>query len=215
MGSCRHIRHLRISACSIFESSPHQPLLRVENAPFTEWSIQIRQSNKAAYTALFQATQVPLLRYAWRLTQDEQAACDVVQDAFLKLWRIRERLDSSKSLKSLLYTMVRNLALNHNRSASRDGGDLDEIDPAYLSSAPRADAEVAEADLSAFLHDCIDELPPRRREAFMLSRFEGLTHDEIAQLMGLTPRTVNTHIVLALKTLRQRLSGYEPSLMAL
>ena len=56
----------------------------------------------------------------------------------------------------------------------------------------------------------IDELPPRRREAFRLSRFDGLSHDEIARVMALTPKTVNNHIVLALQTLRERLAHFDP-----
>ena len=56
----------------------------------------------------------------------------------------------------------------------------------------------------------IEQMPDRRREAFMLSRYEGLSHEEIAQVMKLTPRTVNTHIVLALKDLRNRLGALQP-----
>ena len=52
-------------------------------------------------------------------------------------------------------------------------------------------------------------MPERRREAFRLSRYEGLSHEEIAPVMGLTPKTVNNHVVLALQHLRTRLRTYE------
>lgn len=144
-----------------------------------------------------------LLRYAWRFTGEREAARDVVQDAFFKLWQIRETVDPSRSLKALLYTMVRNLALNSKRAARHTNGVFPEH--GLVDTTPSVDQRVQAEMLNAHLRQCINELPRRRREAFMLSRYEGLSHSEIAQVMGLTPRTVNTHIVLALKDLRKRL----------
>jgi RNA polymerase sigma-70 factor (ECF subfamily) len=62
--------------------------------------------------------------------------------------------------------------------------------------------------LKRHLERWISEMPQRRREAFMLSRFEGLSHEEIASLMDLAPKTVNNHIVLALQHIRKKLDGF-------
>jgi RNA polymerase sigma-70 factor (ECF subfamily) len=59
----------------------------------------------------------------------------------------------------------------------------------------------------------IDDLPDRQREALSLSRFEGLSHEAIAEIMDISPRTVNNHIVRALKSLRQNVHAYEPGLL--
>ncbi len=151
---------------------------------------------------------VTLLRYAWRFTSDEEAARDVVQDAFLKLWNIRKEIDPKRSLKALLYTMVRNLSLNHNRAAQHTNGVLPEHD--LYDHHPSAEEHFDASMLDSYLRRCIEEMPERRREAFVLSRYEGLSHEEIANIMNLTPRTVNTHIVLALKDLRSRLQALQP-----
>ena len=68
------------------------------------------------------------------------------------------------------------------------------------------------ASLRHLLATWIAALPPRQREAFCLSRYEGLSHDEIAAVMDLAPKTVNNHIVLALQTLRQRLHRHDADL---
>lgn len=175
---------------------------------FERWSHQLQAADQRAYAELFEAMHVVLLRYAWRFTGDEEAARDIVQDAFLKLWQIREDIDPKRSLKALLYTMVRNLSLNYKRAAQHTHGALPDDD--LHDEAPRADAHVEANMLRARLRQYIAEMPDRRREAFMLSRYEGLSHEEIAQVMNLTPRTVNTHIVLALKDLRQRLGALQP-----
>lgn len=183
-------------------SPSSSPLLPTDDS-FAQWSERLLDSDQRAFSELFEAMHVTLLRYAWRYTRAQEPARDIVQEAFMKLWQMREDIDPDRSLKALLYTMVRNLALNHNRSAQYTNGTLPEHD--LHDHAPSADKQVDADLLDAHLRRCIEDMPERRREAFVLSRYEGLSHDEIAQMMGLTPRTVNTHIVLALKDLRSRL----------
>jgi RNA polymerase sigma-70 factor (ECF subfamily) len=173
--------------------------------PYAAWCRRLRRGDQAAFSDLFDELHPALLRYAWRLVRDEEAAQDVVQDAFLRLWRRRETLDPSRSLRSLLYTTVHNRALNWIRDRNLHARPEDTLDARVsaetVDEAGRMDAE----RLRAFLDAWIARLPPRRREAFVLSRYQGLTHAEIADVMGLTPRTINTHIVLALRDLRERL----------
>ncbi len=175
---------------------------------FAQWSRRLQSSDQRAFSELFEAMHTVLLRYAWRFTGEQEGARDIVQDAFLKLWQIRQEIDPKRSLKALLYTMVRNLALNHRRAAQHTNGLFPEDDLHDL--APPADQTVEAVLLQQRLRRFIQEMPERRREAFMLSRFEGLSHEEIAQVLYLTPRSVNTHIVLALKDLRKRLGALEP-----
>ena len=158
-----------------------------------------------AHADLFRQTHGPLVRYALRITGDAAAAEDVVQDVFVTLWRKREDLAEGDALQSLLYTMVRNRALNSTRRR-RWHGDADEA-PEPVSDTPPADLALDASDLQRHLHRWIDELPPRRGEAFALSRFHGLRHAEIADVMGLSERTVGTHILLALRELRTRLDA--------
>lgn len=180
-------------------------------AQFKQWCVEVRESNRAAFTELFAAMHAPLLRYALRMTGDAHGAKDVVQDVFIKLWQVRDTLNEDRSLKALLYTMVRNTALNHNRATQR----LEAVEPedvAALRPSPDGVTDRLDADeLSAYLQRWMSNLPARRREAFMLSRLQGLSHDEIAEVMGLTTHTVNSHIVLALKDLRVHLDRLESS----
>lgn len=176
---------------------------------FVDWARRIRNSDASAFRELFEAVHVDLLRFAWRYTFDEEVARDLVQDALLKVWHVRGSLDENRSLRALLYVMVRNSALNYRRSRrdierSREmGGQWEPEEDDRLDE--KTDARMLELHLRAW----IERLPDRRREAFVLSRFHGMTHEEIATLMRLTPRTVNTHIVLALKDLRARLAALE------
>ena len=175
---------------------------------FRRWSFGLRRSDHAAYAALFDATYDALFRYAWTFTRDEAAACDVLQDVYLKLWRVRTRIDPDRSVKALLYQMARNYALNHQRSLRRHP--LDPRDAStYEPAAEPFEAALDARDLGEHIRSWVEAMPARRREAFQLSRYEGLSHQEIARVMGLTPKTVNNHVVLALQYLRERLREHE------
>lgn len=179
--------------------------------PFSTWSSRLRASDQQACTEIFEALHARLLRYAIQLTNDEDAAYDVVQDAFIKLWMIRAKLDSERSLKALLFTIVRNKSLNHIRQQRTKESWIAAMPPPESARQPTPEEMIDAESLKERLREWISELPPKRREAFQLSRYEGLSHVEIAEVMNLTPRTVTNHIMLALQQLRDRLRVYQTS----
>ena len=176
----------------------------------SELSRRLRHSDREAYAEVFRRFHGPLVRYARRITNDEAVAYDVLQDVFMKLWEDRKMLTVKVSLKAMLYTMVRNRALNSLRRSkwiSTDTAVEDVGDPPEV--APSGDEVLAAKDLRQHLQAWIDKLPGRRAEAFVLSRYNGLKHSEIAAIMGISERTVDTHILLALRDLRGRLDALQ------
>ena len=83
--------------------------------------------------------------------------------------------------------------------------------PPESARQPTPDEMIDAESLKEKIRGWIAELPAKRREAFELSRYEGLSHDEIAEVMNLAPRTVTNHIMLALQQLRDRLKSYQTS----
>lgn len=181
---------------------------------FSAWCVGLQRSDRAAFAAVFESTYDALFGFARYITRDEAAAHDILQDVFLKLWQVRETIDPNRSLRALLYQMVRNYALNHERrkkTHATDSLDTTLVEPAVETTM---EDDIDTDALSDRIRTWIDQMPERRREAFVLSRFEGLSHEEIARVMNLTPRTVNNHIVLALQDLRSRLHAYETDRVA-
>ncbi|MDI6402467.1 RNA polymerase sigma-70 factor [Balneolaceae bacterium ANBcel3] len=177
------------------------------DSDYQRWAKGIRQRDEGAFHELFEASYKPLMRYARTFIHDFDAASDVLQDVYTYLWQIRERVDEKKSLKALLYHITKNRCLNH-LGVNRPG----RLDDVIASEIPRAEMEPdmfddpEEQELSLLITEWIEQLPQRRREAFELSRFEGLDHNEIARVMDCSPRTVNNHIVQALEFLRSQLA---------
>ena len=89
---------------------------------FEKLGRRIRAGDREAYREVFEALHQPLARYALGITGDEDSAYDVLQDVFLKLWERRETMIPHTSLKAMLYTMVRNDALNVRRNRRRREG---------------------------------------------------------------------------------------------
>ena len=154
------------------------------------------------FARVFRRYHAPLVRYAHGLVGSQ--AADAVQDVFLKLWRERAQIEVDTSLQALLYTMVRNRALNLIRRDRRLAPDVAPSDVLAAAVVPPP-VEGEARELADHLSRWIADLPGRRREAFVLSRYHDLSHAEIARVMQLSVRTVDTHIVHALRELRRRL----------
>lgn len=180
-----------------------------ETDRFPDWSRRLRRSDREAFAELFEAMHGPLIRYAIQLTNDEAQAYDVVQDAFLKLWAMRTKVDAGRSLKALLYTMVRNRSLNHLRLVQTRQSKIEAMSTMDSPPPVQADERIDADALARRIRKWINELPPKRREAFELSRFDGLSHAEIAEVMGITPRTVTNHIMMALQHVRDRFKNFQ------
>ncbi len=185
---------------------------RIERGAFSEWARRIRDSDRKAFAELFDAMSDRLVHYARGITRDEASAYDVLQDVFLKVWERRQQLNPDSSLQSLLYTMTRNASLNVNRRKGYLVTDEHIVESGALGlkgPAVSSEEELDAKNLSEHIHQWIEELPQRRREAFVLSRRHDMTHKEISEIMGLSERTVNTHIFLALKHLRSKLDALQ------
>ena len=180
----------------------------VEKDELDELADRLMASDPLAYEKLFRMMKEPLLRFGFRFTRDKSLALDVLQDVFMKLWEKRSNLEIKVSFKALLYTMVRNRALNMTRNRSRISYSS-EMEWTPENTVQSVENSLNTSQLDDFFRKWIDELPPRRKEAFILSRYHAMSNFEIGEVMGLSKRTVDTHIVHALRYLRAQYDQLE------
>ena len=171
---------------------------------------RLRRSDQRAFSEIFDALHAPVLRYVQRILRDEDESYDVLQDVFAKLWEGRKNLKVHSSLKALIYRMARNRALNVLRKNDRMVAQSEiEAFPEVVDPSPSAETFYSVDQLSERITGWISALPPRRAEAFVLSRYHDLSAAEISHLMNLSRRTVETHILHALRDLRAQLNTFE------
>ena len=194
----------------------HSVVQQTGDEDFPSLCRRLIASDRRAFERLFRALYNELVRYTETIAPLGPIAHDLVQDVFVDLWNRRERLDADLSLKSYLYRMARNRTLRHLRDERSHAEKHRQIrrerqaaPPNGVGAAARIDADT----LTRKLDQWIEELPERQREALVLSRFHALSHQEIAAVMEISPRTVNNHIMRALHHLRARIQDFEPQLL--
>lgn len=119
----------------------------------------------------------------------------------MKVWQNRKDLSRNQSIKTYLFRTVRNVSLNYIRDTSRVAYGLETntlVDEENLSHA-----ESGQQEQMILVKQWIDTLPDRQKEILKLSRFEELSHEEIATVLEISKRTVNNHIVSAMKKLKK------------
>ena len=148
-----------------------------------------------------------LLKLAIVLTGDICHSEDVVQDVFVRVWQNRKNLDPSKMIKAYLFTSVKNNSLKHLRHLKIETkgivGNL-----SYISDDERPDKKLDENEMELKIHQAVNELPEKCKEIFKMNRFENLKYAEIATILDISIKTVETQMGRALKKLRERLKPY-------
>jgi len=171
---------------------------------------RVRDGDREAFRVLLDRHWAPLVRYARGFLDHQDDAEDVVQETFVRLWKQREAWTPSGALGSYLYRITRNLCLNLCRDrASRERQAVrDAVEFRYGAAPPTPEEQFVGSSLRAQVECAIAALSVRRREIFVLSRFHGLTHGEIAESMGLSAQTVANQMSQALAELRSSLSPH-------
>lgn len=174
---------------------------------------QLRAGDQHAFEALYRQYYKGLCAFAAQYIPLSEAE-EVVQDTMMWLWEHRESLDEQLSLKTLLFTIVKNKALNlvtHEEIRRRVHQEIvDKFREAFEESDLYLNHE-----LFSLYRQALAKLPPEVRQAFEMNRHRHLTHKEIAQQLGVSPQTVNYRIGQALKLLRSELKDYLPLILLL
>lgn len=173
---------------------------------------RLRAGDEAAFNAIFADWYAPLVRFAKRIVGDSARSEEVVQETMLALWRARSALDPHLSPQAWLFHATRNRALNVVRrdaiAARAEPRLAISLQQAACDRSADADQALAQAELHAAIDGALAALPTRCREVFVLSRTHGLRQAQIALRLGISTKTVEAHITVALRMLRATLAPW-------
>jgi RNA polymerase sigma-70 factor (ECF subfamily) len=166
------------------------------------------KGDETAFELLFRFYYPGLLIFVKQIVFDPVEAENIVQDFFVNIWVNRNKIKDAKSLKGYFFTSVKNRAFNYLKSLKVREHLMDELKE-LTGSDPLFEPDVfIESELQLKIKSALEKLPPRTREIFVLSRTKGYSNDEIADMLNLSKRTVETQISNALKILRTELKEY-------
>jgi len=170
----------------------------------------IRQGNERIFEVVFRKYYQSLCNYANSILKEMDEAEEIVQNLFSGLWEKRGDLEITISLKSYLYRAVHNHCLNRIKHLKIREEYQEYANSYYESSYESVGQTVMKNELEGRINEAIEKLPEQCRVIFKMSRFEELKYHEIAEQLGLSPKTVENQVGKALKILRTELAEYLP-----
>jgi RNA polymerase sigma-70 factor (ECF subfamily) len=176
------------------------------------WDISMHD-DKCAFRSLFELYYAPLCLYAKRFVADKSVREDIVQDVFFSVWGKRKWITSTVSAQSYLISCVKNNSLNYLRKQHyfQEYQDKQIENPPVYEENP--DSLYNLHELQQLLSKALKKLPNEYRLAFVMSRFEGKSATEIAEVMQVSVRTVERYRNKAIEILKNELKNYLPFLL--
>lgn len=164
--------------------------------------LKLKKSDEKSLTILYEKYSRRVFSLAIYILKDKAWSEDVVQEIFIHLWDNRESINEEKDIWLLLYIITKQKSLTKLRSMMRYEVHKQHHWSLINESCSSVEEEIAFNDLKSNLEKALNKLTPTQKEVFNLSRFEGLSHQEIAAKLSISPNTVKNHMVAALKSLR-------------
>ncbi len=165
----------------------------------------LRLGNTRAFESIYHLYFQRLYSYCCQFTKSPHDAEDIVQEVFTKLWLTRDKIKQESSLRSLLFTMVRNNLVDVFRRMVSSPLFEDYMD--YVNTLGNQDTDTIDyKEFEEQLRNVINQLPPSRRNILELSRFKNMTNKEIAQKLGINEQSVKNSISQSLKFIRSNLN---------
>lgn len=164
---------------------------------------KLKEGDSFAFEVLFYKYRNKVKGFAIKLVPAQIDPEEIVQEVFVKLWLKKEAVDPEKDFQSYLFSIAKHLVLDHLKSAvNRKLYYVGEHFQQDLLADEGIEHSITE-DAEAKLQKLINKIPERRREIFLLSRFEGLSYKQIAERLNISENTVDSQIRNALAFLRK------------
>jgi RNA polymerase sigma-70 factor, ECF subfamily len=141
--------------------------------------------------------------FALRYLNDKSEAEEIVQEVFSKIWESRANINLELSFSGYLLTATKNTIFNENRKKVNHHAYCEYVVNYLQKNTHSLEQDIIYQDLVDKLNKAIEDLPPKRQEIFKLSRINGLHYKEISVKLGITEKTIETHMRLAFKDLKQ------------
>ncbi len=176
--------------------------------------------DEETYISLFREYYVSLCAYSRRYVGRKDIAEEIVSETFLKIWETRETLQITASIKAYLFQAVCNNSLNYLRKLKKDLV-LDEYFLKTASENIGFATVIDEIEEQSLILESINEkieeavrlLPEQQQKVFRLKRYEGKKNKEVAEILGLSVKTIEMHLSKATLNLRKNLKDYLPAFL--
>jgi RNA polymerase sigma-70 factor (ECF subfamily) len=170
-----------------------------------------RQRDEPAYKTLFLYFHKPLLDLGHSYLRSRESAEEIVCDVLMKVWTMKEGLLAIHNLRFYLFQSVRNAAINElKKNKKYTSWDIETLDVQLDTNRYNPEDQLIRNELTHKIVSAIRQLPPKCQMVYKLVREEGFTYKEVAQLLDISPNTVDRHLNNALHKLVEAVKEYYP-----
>ena len=179
-----------------------------ENSEQSKLIKAFKEGNINAFEKLFHIHHQKLYSYVFSLLKSKEDTEEIVQDAFIKIWENRSSFKEEYTFSAFLFKIAKNAFLNHNRKSINK-----RMFEKYYHLINEIDDNQTEEytlfrETQNLLKELVNELPPKRREIFILSKYEMLSRKEIAEKLNISIITVDSQLLKATKKIKEELKKY-------
>jgi RNA polymerase sigma-70 factor (ECF subfamily) len=168
----------------------------------------VATGDQKAFSALFFRYKDQVYTIALTYTENRVIAEEVVQDVFVRVWKNRHKLKGIDDFSSWIYVIARNRALTALQKIAREGERKEELISYLPAEVSDAEKRVQDNYIEELLEKALTQLSPQQRKVFALSRLQGHSRKEVAEMLNLTPATVSVHLTIALRSVRAFLTNH-------
>lgn len=168
----------------------------------------LKKGDTTAFRAIFNEYSKKLYPFVFSMTKSRYASEDIIQEVFIKIWVNRETIDSQNSFNSFIYTIARNLTYNYLRNVANSEYLKQEMwkNISVLNSQTENLLQLREYE--NILSTILKKLPAQKKKIFVLSKKQGKSNQEIAELLEISPKTVKNHLWKTLQLIKTQLQPY-------
>ena len=167
--------------------------------------LKVREGDLSSYEKIFKTHYGAMSRYAMSIVRDQTIGEEIAQEVLMYIWEKRAQINLTGSLKSYLFSSVKNKCINYIKlelPKLQSTTDLDQVRSYSSTGMTMDDTELMKKKIQF----AIDQLPEKCKNIFILSRYGGLTYNEIAEELEISVKTVENQVSIALKKLKESLS---------
>jgi RNA polymerase sigma-70 factor (family 1) len=168
----------------------------------------LKNGDKRAFNRIYNYYYSKLYYFIFSITKSKYNSEEILQAVFIKIWTNRKNIDLSKSFDSFIFTITRNLTLNHLRTISNRESLRQELWRNMKQTSLKTDNDILSSEYKDILDDILQGIPTQKRSVYVLSKEQGKSNQEIADLLGISKKTVKNHLWKTLQIIKEQLQPY-------
>jgi RNA polymerase sigma-70 factor (family 1) len=170
---------------------------------------KIAAGDQNAFRELFMGYCTALTQFAFSIVRSRDAAREIIDEVFIRIWRNKARIQNIHNLKVYLYTAAKNTALNYlSANARKNIAEPFDFFSVHLVDDLSPEKKMINSEIMQKISEAIEALPPRCKMVFKLVREDGLSYREVGEILNISPKTVDAQMVIAVRQVSEKLKPH-------